>query len=132
MDNLTQMNFNTGSSFNMQVGVNTNLANILRFTGATTTSGIHNISGAVGNPSYSFNSDNNTGMYNDTGASLSFTCNGVRQFRIRSGGILTSNPLSGVAAQFFKVGGYAAGAPAATGFVNIEIAGVVYKLLTST
>jgi hypothetical protein len=132
MDNFTQMNFNTGSSFNMQVGVNTNLANVLRFTGATGTSGIHNIGGAVANPSYSFLSDNDTGMYNDTAGSISFACNGVRQLRVRSGGILTSSPLSGVAAQFFKVGGYAAGAPAATGFVNIEISGVVYQLLTST
>lgn len=126
------LNFAAGTSLNMSVGSNTNFANLVRITGATATSGLHNISGAVANPSYSFGADTNTGIYNDTASSLSFACNGVRQFRIRSGGILTGNPLSGAAAQFFKVGGYTAGATVATGYVNIEIAGVVYRILTST
>jgi hypothetical protein len=53
------------------------------------------------------------------------------RFSIGSSGVSTTAP-SGGTAQPFKSGSYVAGAPAATGYIQFEVNGVAYKLLTST
>jgi hypothetical protein len=48
-----------------------------------------------------------------------------------TGSLTTGNP-SGGTAQPIKLGSYVGGAPAATGYTQIEINGTAYKLLTAT
>lgn len=46
--------------------------------------------------------------------------------------MISGGTLQGSFAQPWNPGGYVAGAPAATGYVNVNINGTTYKLLTST
>jgi hypothetical protein len=51
---------------------------------------------------------------------------------IRFGGAIRTTPPSGSGNPEYKLGSYSATAPTATGYLNIEVGGVVYKVLAST
>ncbi len=56
----------------------------------------------------------------------------VEQDIIRFGGAIRTNPPAGSGNPEYKLGSYSATAPTATGYLNIEVGGVVYKVLAST